>query len=547
MLLVVHTCELVAATLDRVTADLLEGVRSRCGDVVVGSSLADGVILAAAGRPMVVTAAVSLGRGGVSLGPGRVAVDVAAAARVAAGVVWVSGSTACGARHWLGIDRGPVGSVPVSAVIVSDQPVDARAERLAAAVDVVVVVPATATGTGRRRLRRLGRRVAAAAEMPRRFDTSSEDALGAATGAASEVGAKIDSLLAESGVEEFQIAGGSAMMVEFCDGHYEERSSPFCSNRELVEAVRFLAGFSGDRPQRFDNLSPRLDIRLGERWRLHAEAFVVEPPTIVLRSNMAGEASLEGLGLCDDQLQALLVEAVAGQRGRANVVIAAKMSGGKTTLCQALLAQVPDHERIDTIEDTPELRLRDYGIHKNAHERLTRDANNDGIGRHTMADHIRDAKRANSQKLVVGEVRGEGTLALLDAMSSGLQGCLVTLHANPGTGVLEKLIAYSCSEGADPDFASRQIAAGVHLLVWLGRNDEGQRVIADVTQVVGFDRGEVLTRCLWSLADGDRWATPVFEPQGLVADLYAAAGVSMADPPLHLAPKFHEPVQAGSA
>ena len=69
-----------------------------------------------------------------------------------------------------------------------------------------------------------------------------------------------------------------------------------------------------------------------------------------------------------------------------------------------------------------------------------------------MSDHIRDAKRANSSKLVIGETRGEGTLALLDAMSSGLNGCLVTLHSQPGAGVLAKLLSYACSEGADPRF-----------------------------------------------------------------------------------------------
>ena len=100
-----------------------------------------------------------------------------------------------------------------------------------------------------------------------------------------------------------------------------------------------------------------------------------------------------------------------------------------------------------------------------------------------MADHVRDAKRANSSKLVVGEVRGEGTMALLDAMSSGLDGCIVTLPSPPGDGVMEKLTAYATSEGADESLARRSIAIAVHLLVWMGRNHAGERVIADVTQL----------------------------------------------------------------
>ena len=189
---------------------------------------------------------------------------------------------------------------------------------------------------------------------------------------------------------------------------------------------------------------------------------------------------------------------------------------------------MPPEERIDTIEDTPELRLREYGIHPNAYERLTRDANNDGVGKHSMADHVRDAKRANSSKLVVGEVRGEGTMALLDAMSSGLDGCLVTLHSPPGDGVLEKLTAYATSEGADEGLARRSIAIAVHLLVWLGRNHAGERVIADVTQITGTKAdGTIQTRCLWRLEPGQRWAVPVAAPVGRMADVYRSAAVTV--------------------
>ena len=136
-------------------------------------------------------------------------------------------------------------------------------------------------------------------------------------------------------------------------------------------------------------------------------------------------------------------------------------------------------------------------------------------------------RRANAAKLVVGEIRGEGCEALLDAMSSGLDGCLVTLHSQPGTGVLEKLVAYACSEGAEPDYARRQIAAAVDLCVWMGRNDAGERVVADVTQLTGIDdlTGVISTACLWALRPGDRWATPAGRPEGRVAEVYASTGL----------------------
>lgn len=376
----------------------------------------------------------------------------------------------------------------------------------------------------RRQMHRLGRALVTAACAPQRLDRSDgvvrrREAAGAATDSLQE-------LLSEPDVEEFQIRGGEAMIVQHAGGRVERRPSPFAADEDLIEAVRFLAAYSGDRPQRFDELDPRLDVRVGDRWRLHAEAFVTSPPNVVLRSNLAGRMQLADLGFVSPELGSVLIEAIAG-RTRANVVVAAAMGGGKTTLCQALLAAVPDHERIDTIEDTPELRLHEYGIHPNTYERLTRDPNQDGHGRHSMADHIRDAKRANVGKLVVGEIRGDGCEALLDAMSSGLDGCLVTLHSQAGKGVLEKLVAYACSEGAEPGYARRQIAAAVDLCVWMGRNTDGQRVVADVTQLTGIDEvtGVISTACLWALHSGERWATPVGNPVGRVASVYSSAGL----------------------
>ncbi len=397
---------------------------------------------------------------------------------------------------------------------------------LSAALDATRVVRIKRVGArgAYRRLHRLGRSLAPPACAPQRLDRTDgavrrRSAARAATDALSE-------LLDAPDVEEYQIRGGESMLVQYADGRVERRPSPFAADGDLIEAVRFLASYSGDRPQRFDELDPRLDVRVGDRWRLHAEAFVTSPPNVVLRSNMAGRMRLDDLGVASNELGSVLIEAIAG-RARANVVVAATMGGGKTTLCQALLAAVPDHERIDTIEDTPELRLAEYGIHPNTYERLTRDANQDGHGRHSMADHIRDSKRANAAKLVVGEIRGEGCEALLDAMSSGLDGCLVTLHSQPGKGVLEKLVAYACSEGAEPDFARRQIAAAVDLCVWLGRNDAGERVVADVTQLTGIDdlTGVISTTCLWALRPGDRWATPAGRPTGRMAEVYASAGL----------------------
>ena len=507
-----------------VVRTVIDGVRASAADLVVGESLADRALAAAAHRATVVTVNAAEDE--------RVLRSTAAAA---AGVLWVTAGSGCRLRGRLHLSTGPAAAVPLALVVMSDHAVDAAEVRMLAGAQAVRAVPSAPTRRSERALRRLGRSLGSLAAAPQRMDSA--DRAVRRESASAAAARRLREMLGEDDVEEFQIRGGESMVVEFSNGERQSRPSPFLSDDDLIGACRFLAAYSGERPQRFDELDPRLDTRIGDRWRLHAEAFVCSPPTLVLRSNLGGRRTLAELGLCSEQLADVLVEAVAGDV-RANVVVAAAMGGGKTTLCQALLARVPPTERIDTIEDTPELRLREYGIHPNAYERLTRDANNDGVGKHSMADHVRDAKRANSSKLVVGEVRGEGTMALLDAMSSGLDGCIVTLHAPPGDGVMEKLTAYATSEGADEGLARRSIAIAVHLLVWMGRNHAGDRVIADVTQITGTGSdGTIQTRCLWRLQPGERWAAPVDQPAGRMADVYRSAAVTVHSPATEAEPR----------
>ncbi len=514
MLMVSADHRLDPQTAGWVVRTIIEGVRASASDLVVGASLSDRALAAAPHHASV-----------VALDPSGSDDVQRTAAAAAAGVVWVTAGSGHGVRDRLRLSAGPASKVPLALVVIADHAVDTTELRLLAGAQMVRTVPYAPSRRSERALRRLGRSLGSLAAAPQRMDGA--DRAARRESAAAAAAGRLQELLDEDGVEEFQIRGGESMVVEFSNGERQIRPSPFSSDDEMIGACRFLAAYAGERPQRFDELDPRLDTRIGDRWRLHAEAFVCSPPTLVLRSNLGGRRTLAELGLCSPRMADVLVEAVAGDI-RANVVVAAAMGGGKTTLCQALLAQVPPEERIDTIEDTPELRLREYGIHPNAYERLTRDANNDGVGKHSMADHVRDAKRANSSKLVVGEVRGEGTMALLDAMSSGLDGCLVTLHSPPGAGVLEKLTAYATSEGADEGLARRSIAIAVHLLVWMGRNEAGERVIADMTQITGIDGGGTIrTRCLWRLQPGQRRAAPEAPPVGRMADIYRSAGVAV--------------------
>lgn len=517
MLMLIQDRRLAPEVREWITRTTTAGVRSKESGVVVVESLGDEALRTSKGQVVTVRSDTEYRK-------------LLAAAAGAGAVVLITEGTAQGVRPWLQLDSGTGYKIPIVIVVVADKPL-ANLDLMAATAGVsrMICVRPAPNRKSLRILRRLGRQMAPYAVLPRRFEAS--DAAVHRAGARQQAEQILGEFLSNDQVEEYQIFGGGRMQIQYSDGRREDHASPFPTDSGLEEAIRFLATFGGDRPHRFDEQSPRLDMNLKERWRLHAEGFVVRPMYLALRANMGGRKSLAELGFAETRLNNLLVGAVAGVN-RANVIVAATMSGGKTTLLQALLAHTPPHERVDTIEDTPELRLAHYGLHSFTFERLTRDPNADGVGKLTMTDHIRDAKRGNAGKIVVGEVRGEGTLALFDAMSSGMNGCLATLHSPPGPGVLEKLVAYAASEGASGDYARRQIASGVHLLAWLGRNDRNERVIANVTEIVDMDevRNRIRTRCLWQLIEGERWARPVTSPRNpVIVALYGEVSVALDD------------------
>ena len=407
-------------------------------------------------------------------------------------------------------------------LVVSDAAVDtATAAKIAGAAGCWVVTP---KGEPRQRFRQIAAKVKRSCTGGLR-PLSSVTALAGSTAGLQWLRPMLD----RTDVEEHTVIAGDRLVSERSDGKIEIHPSPARNAKDLRDKIKHLATFGEPgQPKTFDPQHPTLDMQLENRWRVHAEAFVTDPPFLTLRSNLAGTKSLAELNVADEQLCDLLVEAVAGEQ-RLNVVIGAQMSAGKTTLCQGVLAKVPHTERIDTIEDTPELRLAHHRIHPFAFERLTRQANADGVGKLTMADHIRAAKRSDTRKLVIGEVRGEGTVAMLDAMSSGLTGCLVTLHADPGDGTITKLEAYAASEGANESYVRRLISSAVHLVLWMERTEAGRRIglVSQVIPRAPDATGDlpVQTMELWRRDPGDQFAQPVAAPTGAVRRCYLSAGL----------------------
>ena len=158
-----------------------------------------------------------------------------------------------------------------------------------------------------------------------------------------------------------------------------------------------------------------------------------------------------------------------------------------------------------------------------------------GVSRHwgyLATEHILSAQQAGTDKLVVTNLRGEGTSALLDVFDSGFEGCVATIYSVSVKATIEKLVAYADIKQTARAHAHQQISRGVHLVVRLVANHLGEQVVGEVSQVVGLDEqtGRVVVQQLWELGKGDKWASPVRGfPDGRIGQLYRSAGLSLDD------------------
>jgi pilus assembly protein CpaF len=243
---------------------------------------------------------------------------------------------------------------------------------------------------------------------------------------------------------------------------------------------------------RLDHASPLVDARLADGSRLHAVLPPLAPdgPCITIRRFVARDVGVDAFGV--DPRGRDLVDALV--RGGWNLLVAGATSAGKTTLCNALARAIDQRERIVTIEETLELTLPQPHV-----VRLeARPANAEGVGAVTVRDLVRTALRMRPDRLIVGEVRGGEALDMLQALNTGHDGSLSTIHANGPAAALARLETLTLFAGvALPVSAVRsQIAAAIDAIVHVGRSADGGRVVQTVAEVApdGRDVHVVLAR-----------------------------------------------------
>ena len=298
----------------------------------------------------------------------------------------------------------------------------------------------------------------------------------------------IERYLDDPSVTEIMVNALNGIYIER-NGKLELTESTFLSNEHVQRVIERIVAPLG---RRVDESSPMVDARLPDGSRVNAviPPLALDGPVLTVRKfpkRSLTVADLVRSGSLTGDVAEYLAVCVAG---RANVLISGGTGTGKTTLLNVLSGMIPETERIVTIEDAAELRLEQRHV-----VRLeSRPPNVEGRGEVLARDLLRNALRMRPDRIVIGEVRGAEALDMLQAMNTGHEGSLSTLHANSPRDALSRLETMVLMGGVDlPVRAIReQEAAAIDLLVHLSRMPDGSRLVTRVTATDGME-GDVVT------------------------------------------------------
>jgi len=291
----------------------------------------------------------------------------------------------------------------------------------------------------------------------------------------------------DDAVSEIMVNGKDNVFIER-NGKLEKVEISFESTDELEEVIRRIAAKIH---REINELSPILDARLEDGSRVNAvyKNIALEGPILTIRRFPKSRIGMKELLAFEtlSEESALFLDKLV--RSAYNIFISGGTSSGKTTFLNALAGLIPKHERIITIEDSAELQIT--GI-DNLVRLECRIANTQERGAVTMRQLIRTSLRRRPNRIIVGEVRGEEVLDMIQAMNTGHDGSLSTGHGNSPRGMLYRLEAMFLQAADFPVAAiRRQITEGLDILVHLGRLPDGSRRVLEISEIAGMRNGEI--------------------------------------------------------
>ncbi len=298
----------------------------------------------------------------------------------------------------------------------------------------------------------------------------------------------LEPLLADSTISDILVNSHGTIYIER-RGKLERTSVSFKDDEHLMRVIERIVSSVG---RRIDESSPMVDARLKDGSRVNAiiPPLSLDGPVLSIRrfgaEPLRMNSLIENKALTKDIAEMLEMCVSA----RLNLLISGGTGAGKTTLLNALSAYIPEDERIVTIEDSAELQLQQPHV-----VRLeTRPPNIEGRGEVTQRDLVRNALRMRPDRIVIGEVRGGEAIDMLQAMNTGHDGSLTTIHANTPRDALARLETMIQMTGMRlSDRAMRQqVAAAINLVVQVARLTDGTRRITSISEITGME-GETIT------------------------------------------------------
>jgi pilus assembly protein CpaF len=303
----------------------------------------------------------------------------------------------------------------------------------------------------------------------------------------------LEILLKEQGVADIMINGPKNVFIEK-GGRIQRSEVTFRDNGHLLQILDRIVSRIG---RRIDETSPMVDARLPDGSRVNAiiPPLALDGPSLTIRRFGSKPLGLEDLlrfGAFTPEIALVLEGAI---KARLNIIISGGTGSGKTTLLNTLSSFIQNDHRVITIEDAAELQLQQEHVLRLE----TRPANIEGKGRVTATDLVKNALRMRPDRIVIGECRGPESLDMLQAMNTGHEGSMTTIHANTPRDAVSRLETMISMGGIElPIRALRQqFAAAVDLIIQVQRLQGGPRRLTYITEVLNMEQDQIVMQDLF--------------------------------------------------
>ena len=304
----------------------------------------------------------------------------------------------------------------------------------------------------------------------------------------------IGPILTDPSVTEIMVNGPDVICVEQ-GGRLIKSSLKFDNEQQLLDVITFIVNSIG---RKIDDDQPLCDARLADGSRVNAviPPLALDGPLLTIRKFSADPLRIDDLirfGTLSDEAAGFLEACVLA---KCNIIVSGGTGTGKTTLLNVLSGFIPDDERIVTIEDAAELQLKQWHVCRLE----SRPGGPGGKGRVAIRDLVVNSLRMRPDRIVVGECRSGEALDMLQAMNTGHDGSLTTLHSNNPRDALSRLETLVLMAGMDLPLSAirQQIASALHVIVQLNRLRDGSRRVTAVTEILGMEGEKIVMQDIFT-------------------------------------------------